>query len=165
MLGRLRRDGRGSAMLQFALVAPVFFLLLFSLVEESLLVFTQSQLDDATLGAARSILIGTFQTSSKSLPDFQTAVCGKIVGMISSCSSNIQVYADADGVDPSNLAIASSGYWNGTSGTFNVGGPSQYMVLQVGYRFPYFIPWFAYITGGGSALIVSTLVFQVEPYR
>jgi Flp pilus assembly protein TadG len=165
MLGRLRRDGGGSAMLQFALVAPVFFLLLFMLVEESLLLFTQSQLDDATLGAARSILIGTFQTSSKGLSDFQNAVCGGIVGIIPSCGSNIQVYADADGVDPSNLAIAGNGYWNGTSGTFNVGGPSQYMILQVGYRFPYFIPWFANITGGGSALILSTLVFQVEPYR
>jgi Flp pilus assembly protein TadG len=70
MLGRLRRDGRGSAIVQFALVAPIFFLLLFMLVEESLLVFTQSQLDNAARGAARSMLIGTFQTSGKGLPDF-----------------------------------------------------------------------------------------------
>jgi len=152
-------------MLEFALVAPLFFLLLFMIVAESLFVFTQSQLDNAARGAARSMLIGTFQTSGKGLSDFQNAVCGGIVGMIPSCGSNIQVYADADGVDPSNLAVASSSYWNGASGTFNVGGPSQYMVLQVGYQFPYFIPWFAKITGGGSALIVSTLVFQVEPYR
>ena len=108
------------------------------------------------------MLIGTFQTSGKGLSDFQNAVCGGIVGTIPSCGSNIQVYADADGVDPSNFAVASSSYWNGASGTFNVGGPSQYMVLQVGYQFPYFIPWFAKITGGGSALIVSTLVFQVD---
>ncbi len=163
-LRRMLGDRRGVALVEFALVAPVFLLLVLMIVEDGLLLFTQAQLDNATRDAARSILIGTFQTGGRGLGDFQTAVCDGIAGMIPSCSGKVQVYAETDGVSAGNLTTAPSGYWDGTSGTFNVGGPSQYMIIQVGYAYPYVSRWLAAMSGN-SVMLVSTVVFQVEPYQ
>jgi Flp pilus assembly protein TadG len=164
LLRRFLRNVRGVAMVEFALVAPPFFLLVLMIIENGLLVFTQAQLDNAARDAARTIMIGTYQTGNQTPSNFKTAVCNGISGMIPSCTSNIQIYADTDGVSPSNLTTAPSGYWNGGSGTFVAGGASQYQIVQVAYRYPYVSRWLA-LMGGSSALLVSTVVFQNEPFQ
>ena len=140
-------------------------MLVMMIIEDGLLIFTQAQLDNATRDAARAILIGTFQKAGNGLSNFQTSVCNGISGMIPSCgASNIQVYAETDGTSPSNLSTAPNGYWDGSSSTFNIGGASQYQIIQVAYQYPFVTGWLAAISGG-SSLIVSTIVFQNEPYE
>jgi len=58
-LARLRRDAdKGQAALQFALIAPVFFLLLMGTIEAGVIFFAQSSLQDAVNGASRLIRTG-----------------------------------------------------------------------------------------------------------
>lgn len=164
---RFPRDHRGATMVEFAFVAPIFLFLVFVALEDALMVFTQAQLDNATRDASRTILLGTFQKANSGLSDFQTAVCNGIVGLIPSCGTNVQVYAQADGTDPTNLSTASSSYWDGTSSAFtaaNIGGAKQYQLIQVGYQYPFFISWLAKVAGS-STMIISTVVFQIEPYQ
>src|SRR3546814_2727081 len=55
-LGRpLLRDERGSALIEFALIAPPFFLLLIGTLEVSMMFFASAVLEGATKEAARQI--------------------------------------------------------------------------------------------------------------
>jgi Flp pilus assembly protein TadG len=57
-LRRFRRNRRGSAAVEFALVAPVFFALLFAIIETSIVFFAGQVLETITQDAARTILTG-----------------------------------------------------------------------------------------------------------
>src|SRR5215472_912250 len=61
---RFMRHSRGNAMIQFALAGPVFLLLVFIILEDGIVLFTQSILDNATRDAARLILTGQATSAS-----------------------------------------------------------------------------------------------------
>ena len=50
---RFRRNRRGSAAVEFALVAPVFFALLFAIIETGLMFFAGQVLETGTQDSAR----------------------------------------------------------------------------------------------------------------
>jgi hypothetical protein len=52
------------------------------------------------------------------------------------------------------------------SAGFSPGTQSQIVVVTVTYNYPFFTPWIASLLGGSSnsALLMSTVVFQNEPY-
>ncbi len=55
---RFRRNGRGSAAVQFALVAPVFFALSFAIIETGIMFFASQVLETITQESARQVLTG-----------------------------------------------------------------------------------------------------------
>ena len=63
-LRRFRRNRRGSAAVEFALVAPVFFALLFAIIETALVFFAGQVLETITQDSARQILTGQAQTAA-----------------------------------------------------------------------------------------------------
>src|SRR5215211_9542134 len=73
-----RRNRRGSAAVEFALVAPVFFALLFAIIETALVFFANQVLETVTQDSARMIMTGQAQTGGFSQSQFKTFVCGKI---------------------------------------------------------------------------------------
>src|SRR5579883_1952620 len=85
------RHRRGSAMMQFALAGPPFLLLAFMILENGIMLFTQSALDNATRDAAR--LIMTNQATSSS--DFTSKLCGDLGGFIPCSSLQYHVQSDA----------------------------------------------------------------------
>lgn len=54
---RLRRDSRGAAVVEFAFVAPLFFTLLFTLVQGGLLYWTKETLDEVAYATARCMSV------------------------------------------------------------------------------------------------------------
>jgi len=64
LLRRFRRNRRGSAALQFALVAPVFFALLFAIIETAIMFFATQLLETYTQQAARLVLTGQAQNGT-----------------------------------------------------------------------------------------------------
>jgi fumarylacetoacetase len=69
---RFRRNGRGSAAVEFALVAPVFFALLFAIIETA--IFASQALETMTQESARMILTGQAQTASLTQAQFHVGV-------------------------------------------------------------------------------------------
>src|ERR1700677_3992169 len=61
---RCRDNGRGSAAVEFALVAPVFFALLFAIVETAIMFFAGQVLETVTQESARQVLTGQAQTAA-----------------------------------------------------------------------------------------------------
>lgn len=76
IIRRLKHARRGAAALEFAIVAPVFFALLFSIFEAGWFFFASAAVDQATARAAR--LIRTGQVQSAAAPISRDAFFNKI---------------------------------------------------------------------------------------
>ena len=76
---RFRRNRRGSAAVEFALVAPVFFALLFAIIETAIVFFASQVLETITQDSARMIMTGQAQTAGlHRRRSFKTYVCSQI---------------------------------------------------------------------------------------
>src|ERR1700720_1113722 len=89
-LRRFPRNRRGSTAVEFALVAPVFFALLFAIIETAMVFFAAQVLETVAQNSARLIMTGQAQTGGWQASDFQNKVCGQIPALLS-CAN---VYVD-----------------------------------------------------------------------
>src|SRR5882724_11798126 len=90
ILRRFRRNRQGSAVVEFALVAPIFFGLLFAIIEMALVFFASQVLETVTQDSARLILTGQAQDSSLTQAQFKNIVCSKIVALFD-CVNGVYV--------------------------------------------------------------------------
>src|ERR1700760_902852 len=90
VLRRFRRNRRGSAAVEFALVAPVFFALLFAIIETAIVFFAGQVLETVTQDAARMIMTGQAQTAAYTKVQFKNYVCGRI-SVLFDCANGIYV--------------------------------------------------------------------------
>src|ERR1700731_5367557 len=75
VLYRFRRNRRGSAAVEFALVAPVFFALLFAIIETGIMFFASQVLETVTQDAARQVMTGQAQAAGyNTAANFKTNV-------------------------------------------------------------------------------------------
>ena len=81
ILRRFGRNRRGSAAVEFALVAPVFFALLFAIIETAIVFFAGQVLETVTQDSARLIMTGQAQTAAYTQAQFKTLVCSKVVAL------------------------------------------------------------------------------------
>src|SRR5207244_11273128 len=77
-LRRFRCNRRGSAAVEFALVAPMFFALLFAIIEVAMVFFASQVLETVTQDAARQIMTGQAQGAAYTQSQFKDYVCGHI---------------------------------------------------------------------------------------
>ena len=104
---RMRRKGRdGSAAIEFAFVAPVFFIFLMGIMEVGIMFLAQFTLQNATDDAARMIRTGQVALNNMSQEQFRQYICNKISPILQ-CDGNllidVETYADfasADFADP-----------------------------------------------------------------
>ena len=75
---RFRRNRRGSAAVEFALVAPVFFALLFAIIETALVFFASQVLETVTQNSARMILTGQAQNAVYTQSQFHDYACTQL---------------------------------------------------------------------------------------
>jgi len=186
-LARLRRDAdKGQAALQFALIAPVFFLLLMGTVEAGVIFFAQSSLQNAVNGAARLIRTGQSacylpesndnNCATMTAAQFRTYVCGEVSSLLQSCS--------LDSSGNSNLQFDVTDYPAGFTGvtnsspltaqktlpqltTFNPGNPCDVVVVRVFYAWPVFTPMLSFFLSnmsGTNHLLATAAAFRNEPY-
>lgn len=94
MLGRLARDRRGIAAVEFALLAPVFLGLLLGAVETGRLLWTRSVLQFAAEEAARYALVRTDATSA----EIEAIARSNLIGT-GTAPVNLTVVNTADEVD------------------------------------------------------------------
>ena len=89
---RFRKDRRGAAALEFAIVAPVFLMLLFSIFEAGWFFFAGSAVEQATSNAARLIRTGQAQSATTPIGKaaFFDEVC-RVVQLLGPCGSRLTV--------------------------------------------------------------------------
>jgi Flp pilus assembly protein TadG len=173
-LGQIRRwlaalDTRGAAAIEFALVGSTFMMMLLASFEFGFMLFVQSVLDNAARDAARLIRTGQVQTSSNPTSTFSTLLCSE-VGSLIGCGSIIyqaQTFnAWSDAQTAVNTPASRDANGNFLSSGFSPGTQQQIVVVTVTYNYPFLTPWIGKLVGGssGSGLLMSTVVFQNEPY-
>jgi Flp pilus assembly protein TadG len=91
---RWRADRRGTTALEFALIAPAFFLLLFGATELAYDLFAQATLDGALQTAVRNLQTGQWQSNASTPQQFHdNYVCPALRGLLpcSAVTVNIRV--------------------------------------------------------------------------
>ena len=82
-LARLRRDQRGSAAVEFAIIAPLFFFLMFVIAETALVFIAEQVMDNAVFEAARLVRTGQVQKGTMDKAGFRTEVCNRMSVFVS----------------------------------------------------------------------------------
>lgn len=180
VLRRFRDNRRGSAAVEFALVAPAFFALLFAIIETAIMFFAGQVLETITQDSARTILTGRAQTGGltacQSSPGvaaactqatFKAYVCSQIPALFD-CSS---LYVDVSSFTsfttltlPSHIDAA--GNFDPSMG-YSPGGSGDIVVVRLFYQWPLFVTGLGYNISnlaGHKRLLVATAAFKNEPY-
>jgi Flp pilus assembly protein TadG len=168
VLRRFRRNRRGSAAVEFALVAPVFFALLFAIIETAIVFFAGQVLETITQQSARMILTGQAQNAGYTQANFKTYVCNQIPALFT-CANiyvDVQSYAAFSNVTL-NSQIDASNNFDSSNLQYNPGGPGQIVVVRLFYQWPLFVTGLGYNISnlaGSKRLLAATAAFQNEPY-
>jgi Flp pilus assembly protein TadG len=182
MLRRFRRSRRASAAVEFALVAPIFFALLFAIIETALIFFASQVLETITQDSARIIATGQSQSGQIAVcadpvlgaqpctqATFHTYVCNQIPTLFS-CSG---MYVDVESCPSAsgfscvafNSQISNGTFTNNMQ--YTPGGPGYIVVVKLFYIWPLFVTGLGYNIAnlsGSQRLLTATAVFKNEPY-
>jgi Flp pilus assembly protein TadG len=153
-------------MLEFAMVAPVFLALLFTIFGAGINGFYQYSLDEALRYAARQLQINGPASLSGSA--FVAAVCAKFGSLASNCSSTL-TYDVQSATYPGGFtsltpaALPTSGNFGNSFMTGAAPAMGVAVLAQVAYPIPFAIPFNKYLTGTGSPTIMAVTTVLVEP--
>jgi Flp pilus assembly protein TadG len=168
--GRMRANARaGSAALEFALIAPVFFLLMFAIIETSILYFAQATLQYAVNDAARYVRTGQAAGASMTQAQFRTRVCNNIAPLLA-CGSNLQIdmesYSNFGGASFTNPLNANNTL-NSSLTNYQMGSACSVVLVRAFYTWPVLTPLltpFLADMAGNDHLIYAAAAFRNEPY-
>jgi Flp pilus assembly protein TadG len=166
---RFGRNSRASAAVEFALIAPVFFALLFAVIETAIMFFASQVLESVAQDAARQILTGQTQALGYTSAQFTThVVCNQAQPLFNCNNSGVDV--ESDPAQFANLTITkpvTNGSYDPTKLKFNAGASCSVVTVTLYY------PWQMFVTGlgynisnlsGGIRLLSATAAFRNEPY-
>jgi Flp pilus assembly protein TadG len=166
LLLRFRQSRRGSAAVQFAIVAPLFFGLLFAIIEVALMFFANQVLETITQNSARIILTHQAQDASYSQSQFATYVCSQVPALFD-CSKiyiDVESYTSAASISISSQIDSSGNFINNMQ--YSPGGPGSLVVVRLFYQWPTFVTGFGFNLANLSnknVLLTATAVFKNEP--
>ncbi|MGY3620603.1 TadE/TadG family type IV pilus assembly protein [Bradyrhizobium sp. USDA 10063] len=176
LLRRFRRDRRGVTAVEFALIAPVFFALLFAIIETAMVFFAGQVLETITQDTARMVQTGQAQNSSLSQAQFKDLVCGHKLSFLFDCRNGIYVdvrsYAQANVVKIPNQIDAGNTFINDMK--YCPGQDSNIVVVRLFYQWPVYIIKIFNLgynleydlsnLSGSKRLLSGTAVFKNEPF-
>jgi len=167
---RMRAEStRANAAIEFAMVAPVFFLLLLAIMEDGVIYFAGATLQYATDNAARYVRTGQAQAASLTQAQFRQRICNDITPLLQ-CNSNLQVdlqsfsgYGGAGFTNP----VDASGNLNSSLNNYQTGTACNVVLLRVFYTWNIITPMLSpFLTNmsTGKHLITATAAFRNEPF-
>jgi Flp pilus assembly protein TadG len=168
LLAGFRRAKKGSAAVEFAMLAIPFFLLLYAVIDTSLVYFATQTLENGVATASRQIRTGQAQAASMTQQQFRTLICDQI-SMLLACDSRL-------GIDVrrftsfSNVALPAALDQNGNltgNYQFNMGAAGDIIVVRAFYAWPVLTPTFGQSLvnmNGNSRLLTAAMAFKNEPF-
>jgi Flp pilus assembly protein TadG len=176
-LRRFRRSRRGSAAVEFALVAPIFFALLFAIIDAGMYFFANQVLETVTQDSARIIQTGqamtpggvsATQTGPLTEAQFQQYICSQVPALLDCSNISIDVEASPSTVPaPLSNQIDNNGNFNTGILQYNLGGPCDLVVVTLFYKWPLFVTSLGFDIAnlsGNRRLLFGTAAFRNEPY-
>jgi Flp pilus assembly protein TadG len=156
-------------MVEFALIAIPFFMLLFGILEAGVIFFAGSMLNKGTADAARLIRTGQAQAQNMTQTQFHDYICTQISPLLA-CGTNLQV--DVESFSSfANVQISNPILPNGTLDPnlnhYSIGGPGDIVLVRTFYTWdivtPLLQPFFSNLSGG-NRLLSSASTYRNEPF-
>jgi len=162
VIKRLIRDIKGVTAIEFAILGAPFLILIFAIIESSILFFSSQYLETAVDNVTRKIRTGVLNELTTEA-QFKSALCDEIV-VLFTCSqikTNVDVAATFDQLTPSQA---------NDDGEIDEGfdplGPKKIIQVTATYQWPVFTNYATPLRFGNtnSALIHVTSVTRTEPF-
>jgi Flp pilus assembly protein TadG len=164
----IRSHDGGATAVEFAIIAPAFFLLVFVVAELALLFVAEEMLERATKDTARLVRTGQVHANNIDKQEFQKQFCRNLLML--SCSSErlyldvnaYESFAEMDTTPP----LTENGAFKG-NGVAEFGQGSDIVVVRAYYQWPT-SPIIGNLTlanlENGRRLISSFAAFRNEPF-
>jgi Flp pilus assembly protein TadG len=171
LLRRFRRDRRGSAAVEFALIATPFFALLFAIIETSIVFFAGQVLETGLQDSARLLYTHQAQDQGMTAQQFKDDLCARVAVLMSCATVGVDVKFYAAGTPITINDPISGGNYDASGFTYSVPpqGSNATVVARAFYRWPLYVTGLGYNIaniGRGSTnirLLAATAAFHVEP--
>jgi Flp pilus assembly protein TadG len=160
----------GMAAIEFGFVAIPVIAAVIASIQIGVVSFAQVELETAVEKATRGLLTGQTQTSALTQTQFASLVCSYLPALFTCSGVMVDLqqatsFSTATTTAPK-LTYDSTGKVSNTW-QFKMGGANTIMVLRVFYQFPVLPGPLSFSLANlpnGKRLLMSTSVFQVEPY-
>jgi Flp pilus assembly protein TadG len=146
----LRGSKKGQTMMEFALIAPLFFLLIFAVMDFGRMFFVQVNLQQAVQEAAR------FASTGNHLADPSTP--GNNLSRVASIVAMAQQSAWS-GANVTNVQVSSL-----QGGVGSAGGPGDTVTVSLTTNLALMTPMMASFFPNGSYTFTSSATFKNEPF-
>ncbi len=169
---RLSGNSRGATAVEFALVSPLFFAFIFSLVEAGLLFTRIALVEDATRTASRQIYTGAAQTGGVTQDDLKQIICDNTYGFISCADSitlEVQTITDFSSIPNTNAVCDESDDEINPVVEYTPGATTETTFVRVCVTVPILTPGLGLglalpKSAGNKYSIVTSLAFENEPF-
>ena len=170
VLRRFRRNRRGSVAVEFALVAPVFFALLFAIIETAIMFFASQVLETITQESARQILTGQTQTAALTQAQFKSNVVCPQIPALFTCNN---IYVDVESYPSGQFSsVTINSQIDGSKNFINnmkycPGNGGEIVVVRLFYQWPLLVTGLGYNISnlaGNMRLLSATAAFRNEPF-
>lgn len=170
-----KRNESGSAAVEFALIAPIFFTLLFASIETGLSYFGNMVLETGVQDVGRLIRTGQAQNANTSQSRFRELLCDRVQLLLSCDPGKLVIdvrsfssFGGAGYLDATN----DDGSLNGNLGSYDLGSSSlgtgnSIVLVRAFYTWQLYVPIFAQYYAnmpGNMRLLSSSVAFRNEPY-
>ncbi len=167
-LRKFLRERKAATLVEFAVIAIPFFMLIMGIVEVGLIFWAGYELENATAAAARLVRTGQAQKSGYTVDQLRSQLCQNVI-ILANCTSKVQLsvqtYATFAGITLPNAANNNGGLQ--TNFNYAPGASGAIVFLVAFYEWPLTTP----ITrvalanlGDGNYLLQSSFAFRNEPY-
>jgi Flp pilus assembly protein TadG len=176
-LARLSADSSAIAAIEFAIVVPVFLILVVETMQLGYYFYASAALSRATTAAAREILTGSVTNQGLTAAQFRTQIlCPLLPGSMSCANIVTNVQTVPEATSPGGFYAFVNAAKNGLTQpamdnartSYCPGAPGSYVVVQVYFAMPVMSPiWVAMATSwnGGLVHFVSAVAaFKNEPF-
>lgn len=180
-LRRFRRDQRGTALIEFALTAPVFLLLLVGVFDYCWQMYAQQVLQGAVSQAAR---LSTLEAYAEDQQALDAKVKSKVLSVFKDADVRVKrlAYESFDQVgkpepltdkngnnvwDPGECFedMNGTGNWESDRGTSGNGGADDVVLYQVSMKFNRVLPTWRMLGQSEEATLSSSTVLRNQPYN
>jgi Flp pilus assembly protein TadG len=175
LFGRGKRANAGSAAIEFAMIAPLFFLMLFATLETGLAYFANMTLQNGVQETARLIRTGQAQKQNMTQSQFRQRICDEIKVLLSCDGEKLYIDIRSFGSfsNPTypppldNQQNMSNGLDAFDMGDSSANGGQAIVLFRAYYKWQLYTPMFGkYFANmsGNQRLLSASMAFRNEPY-
>ena len=163
-------DNSGVAAVEFALIAVPFFILLFGLIEISLIFIVTTTLEHGLTEASRQIRTGAFQQNpSSTAATFKQDICDELFNLLDCPGGlvlDVTTFSSFVGTSQPSR-IDSSGNFDNSNQQFTTGSRNDIVLIRAFYEWELITPVLSAPLSNlsnGNRLIEAGIAFRNEPF-